>query len=67
MPTAVASPAEITHGETVRPPVPPDGHPGKDIDWQGLKMDLEKALVGEVRVDRGSIGLYATDSSNFRE
>jgi hypothetical protein len=32
-----------------------------------LKRDLAKTIEGEVRFDQGSIGLYATDSSNFRE
>ena len=41
--------------------------PIKDLDLNGLKRDLSKKIKGEVRFDRGSIGLYATDSSNFRE
>src|SRR5690242_15234544 len=32
-----------------------------------LRQELSKCIEGEVRFDRGSIALYATDSSNFRE
>ena len=32
-----------------------------------LRRELARAISGEVRFDRASIGLYATDSSNFRE
>lgn len=41
--------------------------PINDVDVKALKRDLSKKLKGEVRFDRGSIGMYATDSSNFRE
>ncbi|HEU6448730.1 MAG TPA: FAD-binding and (Fe-S)-binding domain-containing protein [Verrucomicrobiae bacterium] len=43
-----------------------DGH-AKHVDVRALERDLKKNLQGEVRFDRASIGLYATDSSNFRE
>lgn len=36
------------------------------IDVPALERKLRKALKGEVRFDPGSLGLYATDSSNFR-
>lgn len=39
----------------------------KQIDIKALKRDLTKKIKGEVRFDRASIALYATDSSNFRE
>ncbi len=39
----------------------------KDIDLQSLAHDLSTRIEGEVRFDRASIGLYATDASNFRE
>ncbi|HEY7389664.1 MAG TPA: FAD-binding oxidoreductase, partial [Bryobacteraceae bacterium] len=38
-----------------------------DADIKSLKRDLSDGIEGEVRFDRGSIALYATDSSNFRE
>ncbi len=41
--------------------------PVRGIDIQSLKRDLSRSIEGEVRFDRASIGLYATDSSNFRE
>ena len=41
--------------------VPSDG-----IDVTSLQRDLARELEGEVRFDRGSIGLYSTDASNFR-
>lgn len=36
-------------------------------DMKGLERALRRELEGEVRFDRGSIALYATDSSNFRQ
>ena len=39
----------------------------KDVDIEGLRRELAKHIDGEVRFDRASIGLYATDASNFRE
>ncbi len=48
---------------------PPSGGKGSAprIDIQGLRKALAKKIKGEVRFDRGTIALYATDSSNFRE
>lgn len=43
-----------------------NGHATR-VDIEALERDLKKNLQGEVRFDRASIGLYATDSSNFRE
>lgn len=37
------------------------------LDVKGLEHELARNIDGEVRFDRASIGLYATDSSNFRE
>jgi FAD/FMN-containing dehydrogenase/Fe-S oxidoreductase len=34
---------------------------------RALASDLEKAIEGEVRFDRGSRALYATDASNYRQ
>lgn len=39
----------------------------REVDSAGLRRALTKAIEGEVRFDRASIGLYATDSSNFRQ
>ena len=39
----------------------------KGVDITGLERDLSAAIEGEVRFDRGSIGMYSTDASNFRE
>src|SRR5512135_3297267 len=37
------------------------------IDAQALAHELRQAIRGEVRFDRGSRALYATDSSNYRQ
>ena len=37
------------------------------VDASALAHELERAIQGEVRFDRASIGLYATDSSNYRQ
>ena len=37
------------------------------IDRPALERDLRAAVEGEVRFDRGSVGLYATDGSNYRQ
>jgi len=60
------SSAETLVWPEVRPPAgknPAQQH----VDIEGLREDLAKNIEGEVRFDRASIGLYATDSSNFRE
>ena len=36
-------------------------------DTQALERDLRSAVSGEVRFDRGSRALYATDGSNYRQ
>ncbi len=48
----------------------PGRDPGAAItphDAEALARDLGKAIRGEVRFDRGSRALYATDSSNYRQ
>lgn len=40
-----------------------DGH----VDTKSLFRDLARAIDGEVRFDRATLGLYATDSSNYRQ
>ncbi len=51
-------------------PLPPSSH-GKPIDTFSEAADLERGLRreirGEVRFDRGSRALYATDGSNYRQ
>src|SRR6266545_7545510 len=51
-------------------PLPPSSH-AKPVDSFQQAADLEHALArtmrGEVRFDRGSRGLYATDGSNYRQ
>src|SRR5689334_6200374 len=37
------------------------------IDADALAADLRRAIKGEVRFDRGSRALYATDGSNYRQ
>src|SRR5690242_19736220 len=37
------------------------------LDRKTLERDLAERVEGEVRFERGTLGLYATDSSNFRE
>ncbi len=49
-------------------PTHPGGMSGREeIDVEGLFNKLSGSIEGEVRFDRGSIALYATDSSNFRQ
>jgi FAD/FMN-containing dehydrogenase/Fe-S oxidoreductase len=51
-------------------PLPPSSH-AKPVDSFQQAADLEsalrKALSGEVRFDRGSRALYASDASNYRQ
>ncbi len=51
-------------------PLPPSSH-GNPIDTFGqaaeLDQELRRAIRGEVRFDRGSRALYATDASNYRQ
>jgi hypothetical protein len=57
---------------TVQPltPLPLSSH-AKPIDVFGealeLERELKRTLKGEVRFDRGSRALYATDGSNYRQ
>ena len=37
------------------------------VDVRSLERELRGAVGGEVRFDRGTRGLYATDASNFRQ
>ena len=37
------------------------------IDFKGLEAELQATIEGEVRFDRGSRALYATDASNYRQ
>jgi FAD/FMN-containing dehydrogenase/Fe-S oxidoreductase len=40
---------------------------GSRVDAEGLAELLKKRIAGEVRFDRGSRALYATDGSNYRQ
>jgi FAD/FMN-containing dehydrogenase/Fe-S oxidoreductase len=40
---------------------------GTAVDTGGLATDLRRVVRGEVRFDRGSRALYATDGSNYRQ
>lgn len=49
-------------------PERPMGRAGQEtVDVRGLERELRRQLQGEVRFDRGSLALYATDSSNYRQ
>jgi FAD/FMN-containing dehydrogenase len=39
----------------------------RKIDVRGLEHDLKHHIEGEVRFDRGSLGMYAVDASNYRQ
>jgi FAD/FMN-containing dehydrogenase/Fe-S oxidoreductase len=51
-------------------PLPPSSH-GKPVDTfaqaRALEAELVRTVKGEVRFDRGSRALYATDGSNYRQ
>ncbi|MGH9254616.1 MAG: FAD-binding and (Fe-S)-binding domain-containing protein [Vicinamibacterales bacterium] len=51
-------------------PLPPSSH-AKPVDAFGASAELEReltrAVAGEVRFDRGSRALYASDGSNYRQ
>jgi hypothetical protein len=51
---------------------PPVSHPpytdrARAVDAEQLRADLARVVRGEVRFDRGSRALYATDGSNYRQ
>ncbi len=39
----------------------------EDVDVHALEQELKKVIEGEVRFDKGSRALYATDASNYRQ
>src|SRR5581483_4861465 len=65
-PTAVHAPLSAdarprSDARPSRPPAPPD------VDADALAGALRRDVRGEVRFDRGSRALYATDASNYRQ
>lgn len=40
---------------------------GDQVDLRRLRAELRRSVEGEVRFDRGSLGLYAEDASNYRQ
>src|SRR3954453_9209189 len=51
-----------------RPPAAPEQTSAiQGVDVESLRAELESSVSGEVRFDRGSLALYANDSSNFRQ
>src|SRR4051812_13627098 len=57
--TAIDLPVPI-----LRPPRP--ARPG-DFDLAGLQKALRDRVDAEVRFDKGSVGAYSTDASNYRQ
>src|ERR1044072_8880987 len=39
----------------------------QNINSSALEKELKKTIAGEVRFDNGSIALYSTDASNYRQ
>ncbi len=39
----------------------------KDVDVNSLEAELKRSIKGEVRFDKGTRALYATDASNYRQ
>jgi FAD/FMN-containing dehydrogenase/Fe-S oxidoreductase len=46
---------------------PPYTERAREVDADRLRADLARVVRGEVRFDRGSRALYATDGSNYRQ
>ena len=62
------SPSDVLVWPETRQPPRTAVHPSsRNIDVDRLHEELSHEIEGEVRFDRATIGLYATDSSNFRE
>ena len=62
----MATPISIKDETAVRSH-PLDRHDAAAVDAERLAQDLRRAVTGEVRFDRGSRALYATDGSNYRQ
>jgi FAD/FMN-containing dehydrogenase/Fe-S oxidoreductase len=64
-----AAPLHVHRPSTLpsRPDGPATRGPESDLDPEGLARALAAAIRGEVRFDRGSRALYATDGSNYRQ
>ncbi len=48
-------------------PTIPAARTADDVDVAALEQALQARVDGEVRFDRGSLGAYSTDASNFRQ
>jgi FAD/FMN-containing dehydrogenase/Fe-S oxidoreductase len=59
--------AADTLSKAHRKPTPSERTADRAVDVDALEADLRKAIEGEVRFDRGSRALYATDASNYRQ
>ncbi len=62
----MATPIYMTEQPTAQPH-PPYRARAAAVDADALAADLRRTLAGEVRFDRGSRALYATDGSNYRQ
>lgn len=65
--SSISNTADKTGGKLEHHHSEPASNGNAKYDLKALHQELSKNIEGEVRFDRGSIGLYATDSSNFRE
>jgi hypothetical protein len=67
---ATTGPHSSSHNLFSLVPLPLSSH-GKPVDSflqaSELEAELKRKVRGEVRFDRGSRALYATDASNYRQ
>ena len=62
----MATPIEMRDAQPVHQH-PPYTERAREVDADRLRADLARVVRGEVRFDRGSRALYATDGSNYRQ
>lgn len=60
-----ASPAPLIPAEELTRPFAVRAG-GRGLDADGLRLELEREIEGEVRFDAGTKALYAVDASNYR-